>query len=776
MSPSSCMGPPPLLRLVLCWLLFCPTLGFPAGARTGGTQDLAESASGDDLISGRDFLSIFIGASLGPRSGRTRNFNVRNKVGEDPEQSISSFGARTVVRNRNSLQSTGEETSGESSPRFEDLSDSDTPSVEFVSFDSSKMDKNPIPDATTGAINVPNSGVEFQSEKFDDSNKYGSLGSDASEHSSMKPAELSTDSKTLVSTASEATHSSDSHTGSHSVTQSINSDEFTVITDIVTSKEELSSTEPLLEAESQDASTQVRSIAEFNSNQHKDSLQGSKLSQITPKSSQSYVPVPVTITPIKATYNTTGLSSTTYSLFSPSPTESTRLGVSILPETTVQTPSPPIQQVISVKVSSSSSVVQGPLASPVLARPKNTNRIDSGRTKLYSDGIAQTPVAPISDEDMQRRIDTDPPPSTTQPIASEVDSVLGNNAHPQEGSTALVTEEQPAATAVQRSQFSVEEASPSSSALTTNQQAPPLFQHKAVATVIETTRKSQIRPVSYQSSVSTATSDSRVHFYREPPIFQSETPSVAESVQTSVVASHRGSMQANYERISGQPLRTDENIPIESRMGRYGEPHHEVRISGPTDRGTSFSSSNQKVSVEVGRSQKSITSSRHHEPVEKNYEVPERSYGQPERSYGQQERTYGQQERTYGQQERIYGQQERAFGQQERTYGRPERTYGQPEQNYEVDEAVSVVSNGRAYGVQTTTQNPVDPNHKIAYVMEGSNYRKYRVEERTSDGFIVGEYGVVSHDDGSLRGVRYTADGTINPRLIQEALVKFLSL
>lgn len=65
---------------------------------------------------------------------------------------------------------------------------------------------------------------------------------------------------------------------------------------------------------------------------------------------------------------------------------------------------------------------------------------------------------------------------------------------------------------------------------------------------------------------------------------------------------------------------------------------------------------------------------------------------------------------------------------------------------------------------------------KAGYVVEGRNYRKYRVEEKTDDGFIVGEYGVLSHNDGSLRGVRYTADSNINPRLIQDALLKFLSL
>ncbi|XP_066255759.1 uncharacterized protein [Euwallacea similis] len=110
------------------------------------------------------------------------------------------------------------------------------------------------------------------------------------------------------------------------------------------------------------------------------------------------------------------------------------------------------------------------------------------------------------------------------------------------------------------------------------------------------------------------------------------------------------------------------------------------------------------------------------------------------------------------------------------------KVYGRPEQNYEIDEAVSVVTNGRTHGIQqgessgTPKPGKEDKDQKVGYVVEGRNYRKYRVEERTPDGFIVGEYGVVSHDDGSLRGVRYTADGTINPRLIYDALMKFLAL
>lgn len=116
----------------------------------------------------------------------------------------------------------------------------------------------------------------------------------------------------------------------------------------------------------------------------------------------------------------------------------------------------------------------------------------------------------------------------------------------------------------------------------------------------------------------------------------------------------------------------------------------------------------------------------------------------------------------------------------------PEASYGKPEENYEISEADNVHSNGRIHGVQTTstttTEKTIDEakaeadRRKSNYVVEGRNYKKYRVEEETSDGFIVGEYGVFSHNDGSMRGVRYTAESNINPRLIYHALLKFLSL
>lgn len=91
----------------------------------------------------------------------------------------------------------------------------------------------------------------------------------------------------------------------------------------------------------------------------------------------------------------------------------------------------------------------------------------------------------------------------------------------------------------------------------------------------------------------------------------------------------------------------------------------------------------------------------------------------------------------------------------------------------------SIISNSNSNSNSeslSTTSTSERPSKKFGYVLDGSDVRKYRVEERTPDGYIVGEYGVINHDNGFLRGVRYTADSTINPRLIHQALMKFLSL
>lgn len=199
----------------------------------------------------------------------------------------------------------------------------------------------------------------------------------------------------------------------------------------------------------------------------------------------------------------------------------------------------------------------------------------------------------------------------------------------------------------------------------------------------------------------------------------------------------------------------------------------------------------------------SVSAAEDGRPLDQNLQEPsERDYGEPERSYAEPERPYADPEQTYA-------------VNPERAYVEPERVYAEPEQNYEVDEAVSVLSDGRVHGVQqhqlvpttaipspavtaaiTTTvaisstdavvvtdvpssvnaDSTTTETRKSGYVVDSKHYRKYRVEEETPDGFIVGEYGVVSHHDGTTRGVRYTADSSINPRVIYEALAKFLAL
>ncbi|XP_023287563.1 uncharacterized protein LOC105700174 [Orussus abietinus] len=170
------------------------------------------------------------------------------------------------------------------------------------------------------------------------------------------------------------------------------------------------------------------------------------------------------------------------------------------------------------------------------------------------------------------------------------------------------------------------------------------------------------------------------------------------------------------------------------------------------------------------------------------YSEPAKIYSEPAKVYGEPEKVYSEPSRIYSEPAKIYSEPAKVYSEPAKIYSEPSKVYGDDgrpldqrepeEQNYEVDEAVSVGSNGNVHGPQTVTESSTDAEdgHKVSYVVEGRNYRKYRVEERTPDGFIVGEYGVVSHDDGSLRGVRYTADGTINPRLIYDALMKFLAL
>lgn len=77
---------------------------------------------------------------------------------------------------------------------------------------------------------------------------------------------------------------------------------------------------------------------------------------------------------------------------------------------------------------------------------------------------------------------------------------------------------------------------------------------------------------------------------------------------------------------------------------------------------------------------------------------------------------------------------------------------------------------------QTPGINPAQDLSVEDPIEESADAHKYLVEDRTPNGYIVGEFGIVSRSSGSLRGVRYTAHGSINPDVIKDALRTFLSL
>lgn len=339
----------------------------------------------------------------------------------------------------------------------------------------------------------------------------------------------------------------------------------------------------------------------------------------------------------------------------------------------------------------------------------------------------------------------------------------------------LLTEEQPQVTAVQRSSFSVEEPA-------------------------EDNYDPQISPVSYHSSVSSATSGSSVRFYSDPPSYH-------RRIIPRPVEDEKRSMAENLSQQPSVELEpTTKKVIAELTTGNFpADPlqyKHETRVETVSYHEEIVPSSQSDINfgkrVTGGAENKPpiITSTYVSTPTSTitntGQDADRRSYqftNVHDQSYHHVHVTHHRQpeqnrkEPEIRQRTKQDGRYFRYEGTSEKNYGVPERVYGKPEQNYEVDESVSLMTDGRAHGVQThqttteaTTDSKRKDNNKFGYVVEGRNFRKYRVEERTPDGFIVGEYGVVSNDDGSLRGVRYTADGTINPRLIYDALLKFLSL
>lgn len=77
------------------------------------------------------------------------------------------------------------------------------------------------------------------------------------------------------------------------------------------------------------------------------------------------------------------------------------------------------------------------------------------------------------------------------------------------------------------------------------------------------------------------------------------------------------------------------------------------------------------------------------------------------------------------------------------------------------------------YGGQNLTSG--ENGYKLGYTVNEGNLKKFRYEERTPEGAIVGEFGF-HKNDGVIRGVRYSAEPGVHPKVLYEALVKFFTL
>ena len=205
---------------------------------------------------------------------------------------------------------------------------------------------------------------------------------------------------------------------------------------------------------------------------------------------------------------------------------------------------------------------------------------------------------------------------------------------------------------------------------------------------------------------------------------------------------------------------------------------------------------------------------KHYEEDEKKYEEDEKQYEEDEKQYEEDEKQYEEdekgfdedkendeqkerdeeekrlekeeerrvkeEEKRFEEEEKRFEEEEKRFDEEEKRYDEEEKRYDEEEKRYDAQEENRKFKETEMQNYQQTEdvdkKTEVDDRNKFSYIVDEDNYRKYRVEERTINGFIVGEYGVVKRDDGSLRGVRYTADGSANPQLIHDALMKFLSL
>ncbi|XP_049773373.1 putative uncharacterized protein DDB_G0271606 [Schistocerca cancellata] len=701
MRPTLVAAALPLL-LITCVALVGPSAGLPARASSGRPRPRA-----DDLIAGTDFLSVFIGSSLPRTPQQVAKPRLRDST-TAPED--IGFGARLAPKSSSTTLTTSRATPTPFSATTETpLAGPSTRQQDYSSTygkPPAESDSETFQSSTEPTQRIEDSASELHYRTYPPQNSPTTSDVTLPPDSSISVVtDIVTSKQELISLTAGDPTDGDQHASDGVLSASRITSFYVQRQDENTRGTQHRSPHQTSTNVAYHSSSPHNSVPDPNVHYQSSTGQGAETGSLFHSSvgpSPSYHTV--TLHEQRQDHSYQGHStafpqSTSNSWFSSHPTQATQIVVSHPGQPTSRPESSTVQQVISVRVSS--SVVQGPSSPPNTARSKPFGISQPSDSPFHHSSESSSHdnfVSSRTEGDGARQYS-----QTSLPDSAQASQERAVEDQQQVVPTSLVTEDQPAATAVQRSQFSVEESSPSDISALHAQRDHHNRQHnyhddgsdQTIATVVEVPAPAV---VNYESRVSSPTSNSRVQFYSGPP------PSQPEPVRRHGWTPQRG----------------------RKSFGHQGQQQQQQQ---------------------------------HHQQQQSQQQQDQQSPAHPHQSHSEPS----------------------------------EHNYEQPEQNYEVDEQLSVVTNGRAHGIQPqdasqTTQPSTAPvsapenpqvdsaGNKAGYVVEGRGFRKYRVEERTPDGFIVGEYGVVNSEGDPLRAVRYTADGTAPTKLIDQALSHFLSL
>lgn len=243
----------------------------------------------------------------------------------------------------------------------------------------------------------------------------------------------------------------------------------------------------------------------------------------------------------------------------------------------------------------------------------------------------------------------------------------------------------------------------------------------------------------YESRVSSETSQSRVYFSQPKPIKESVVVQASQTRKYEprvVIAQSREETKYVPQYQTSRPKEHYETQTVDK--GHYNP--QAIAASAREERQYNPSVISQNIDNRQFSTQQ-ILSQSNQEREYRQEANDQRDYSQPHepQTYTQQPVGVSPNPEEGGQ----YHQKPRSL-----TPHVEEQHYEQPEENYEVDEAISVMTNGRAHGIQT--EKPQDNKNKFGFVQEGRNYRKYRVSTGpgyiSSDSFIIISLGRVRNE------------------------------